>query len=107
MNIKIKFKVLGLGYNDFFQAYIKIFDTNNNLIYEGYTYNSYLDINLCENTYYNVFVKVCSKSAFIPIYTNQDIFIFNLNRSTNRTITFILRDYFYNLPIKRGEITFE
>lgn len=38
------------------------------------------------------------------IYTNMNNYIFSFNNTVNRTITLFLKDYYYNLPIERGEI---
>lgn len=99
MNIKIIF--YGLGYNEFYQANVKIYDQNKNLIINKNTYNNKIEINLKKNKIYHLIAKTCNKTISTYIYTNNNIFIFNF-QNNRRIITFSLRDYFYNLPIERG-----
>lgn len=105
---KIKLKFYGLGYNDINQAYIKIYDINNNLIYEGQTYNNEIIICLNENNIYNLYAYTCYETLNKSFYVYDQYeynFIFN-NIIYDNTITFLLTDYNYsNLPIERGEIT--
>lgn len=106
MNINLIF--IGTGYNDRFQAYIKIYDINNNLIYEGYTYNGCINICLNKNNYYKIIATLDNDILNGVIYTNQTIYKFIFNRSyisIPNITTFILTDYNYNnLPIEKGEI---
>lgn len=101
MNIKIIF--YGLGYNEFYQANIKIYDKNKKLIVNQNTYNNKIELNLKRHEIYHLIAKTCNKTINTYIYTNSNIFIFSFQN--NRIITFSLRDYFYNLPIERGYLT--
>ena len=102
----INIKFLGLGYNDFYQAYIEIYDLDNNLIYKGYTYNGKLIISLCKNKIYKLKAKSLNETMCVYLY-NKDNYVFIFNRAKfnySRIITFLLTDYYYNLPIEKGEI---
>ena len=98
---------IGTGYKDKYQAYIEIYDINNNLIYKDYTYNGYITICLKTNTYYKIKAILDNDVLNGVIYTNQIKYKFIFNRSyipINIT-TFILTDYNYkNLPIEKGEL---
>lgn len=101
-------KFLGLGYNEFYQAKIKICDLNNNKIFEGKTYNGKIKICLKENNIYKL--KAVSLNEKINTYfyvSKKDIYVFAFDRTKipiNRIITFLLTDYYYNLPIGKGEL---
>ena len=105
---KIKIKFFGLGYKNNNQANILIYDECN-LIYSGQTYNGELEINLNRNKIYRICAYVEDEMIDGVIYTNKDIHCFSFNRSLikvqeGRPITFILTDYYYNLPIEKGEL---
>ena len=105
MNVKLKF--YGLGINDNYQANVSIYE-DGMLIYDGQTYNGELIICLNSNVRYRIIAT--SYGDIIDTYfslTGKDVYYFFFNRSfinKNQSITFILRDYFYNLPIERGEL---
>ena len=98
---------IGTGYKERYQSYIEIYDLNNKLIYEGYTYNGCISICLKNNTYYKIKAILDNDILNGVIYTNQTIYKFIFNRSyipINIT-TFIVTDYNYNnLPIEKGEL---
>ena len=103
-NVKLKF--YGLGYNEYFQATICIYD-DNKLIYEGQTYNGLLCICLGQNKKYKIIATTLNEVLEKYLYIgNMDIYYFFFNRSiiSNRTVTFALKDYYYNLPIERGKL---
>ena len=113
-NIKIKLKFIGTGYNNDYQACVKIYDFNT-LLYQKQTYNGKLTINLKENKLYKIVASSCDETINTSIYItkNSQIFIFKFNRGvlqnnypTNiRTITFLLNDANYdNLPVEKGEM---
>lgn len=100
----VKLKFIGAGYNDKYQAYVKVFD-NKNIIYEGYTNNSYLEICLQERKCYKVIAQLCNRyinKSFLVTKTYDDyIFSFPILKK----VTFLLTDYYYeNLPIQKGEL---
>ncbi|MBQ2639400.1 MAG: hypothetical protein IJF92_01355 [Bacilli bacterium] len=106
---KIKLIFTGLGYNNRFQAYTKIYNSNNKLIYEGKTYNGELELCLKKNNCYRL--EAISKDEIIDIwfYVNKTrkCYLFKFRRSIieNNPITFLLTDYYYsNLPIEKGEL---
>ena len=105
-NINIKIKFIGIGINDNNQAKVIIYDSIGNIIYEGLTYNGELCINLFKNTTYKICALFYNERIVRYIYTNTCEYIFMFNHSTvsRRTITFLLKDYYYNLPIERGKI---
>jgi len=105
---EVTLKFIGTGYKDIYQANIKIYDMNNKLIYDCYTYNGYINIYLKECCYYKVNATLNDEILNGAIYINKDMYTFIFNRSyiSNSTITtFILTDYNYNnLPIEKGEL---
>ena len=106
---KISIILYGLGVGNFFQANIKIFDQNNNLILNTTTYNGRIDVYLKENETYRVCAYSCGETINKVIYVDciYDKYSFYFSRVlNNNTITFLLTDYYYNLPIKKGEILF-
>ena len=104
-NIKI-LKFIGTGINNNYQVNVKIY-SGNNLIFEGITYNGKIKVNLCENKVYRIEARFLSELTIINLYVSRKCkYVFALQHSfiSNRTITFVLVDYNYNLPIERGEI---
>ena len=106
-----KIKFLGLGYNDYYQANIKIYDLNNKLIYEGKTYNSEIIIHLKKNKLYKLNATSLCETIKVCFYvSNIDEYVFafdrvKININSMRNITFLLTDYYYNnLPIEKGEL---
>ena len=105
---EVKLKFIGLGYNNLYQANIKIYK-GNTLVYKGKTYNSELTVCLKEHTLYKLIATSIDEviNTNFYVYNDEYIFVFNRGRyqTNNRTITFLLTDYYYNnLPIERGEI---
>ena len=109
-NIKLKF--YGLGYNNNYQADILVYDINNNIVYEGKTYNSEIIICLEKNRVYKLVANSLGDIICTIFYIGNNCeynFAFNRAINTNirkdSSITFLLTDYYYNnLPIERGEI---
>ena len=108
---EIEIKFLGLGYNKFYQANIWIYDSNNNLVYKGKTYNSKINICLKKNKLYKLKATSLNENINTCFYvSNLDSYIFIFDRAKNtirqnRKITFLLTDYYYNnLPIEKGEL---
>jgi len=96
---KVTFKFIGLDFN---KIYIKVLDNNMNTIYNTETYKE-IDLCLEENNSYLLIAReknrVLKRVICIDNKTNKFIFSFY-----NRIITFLLKDYYYNLPIKKGEL---
>ena len=101
---KVNLKFIGLGYNNYYQACIKIYDKCNNLIFEDKTYNGIVSVELEENEVYRLIADSCRNRLNIVFFVNEcrDCYCFNFQN--NRIITFLLRDFYYNLPIEKGEI---
>lgn len=108
-NIDVNIRFIGLGINDNYQALVKIYDSNNNIVFDSITYNG--KINVVLNKYCTYKLDVHFFTEFITTYMYitkcNYIFIFNHSIYNKRTITFSLRDYYYNLPIERGKIYYE
>lgn len=108
--MKIKIKIFGLGYNDYYQASILIYDINNNLIMSKKTYNGVIEVKLKRNNLYKLVIQAPNEIKEKNIYIGKNnCYCFflksNLININNQTITFQLTDYFYdNLKIERGEI---
>lgn len=105
--MKVKLKFNGLGINNKNQANILIYDNFGNLIYNGQTYNGILNICLNENCVYHLIANSCSDKIDTYFYVNNYEYIFNFKRSLikqNNSITLLLTDYYYNLPIEKGEL---
>lgn len=103
--IKVRIKYIGLGYKDNNQAYVKIY-CHNNLVYEGMTYNGEIYVNLNYHDVYIIEARFYSEYIRNSIYVNRCsyTFIFNHSMYVRPTITLSLRDYYYNLPIEKGEL---
>ena len=104
--MNVCFKFYGLGYDNYYQACVYIYDSFNNLVYSGQTYNGKLEVCLKANARYKVVATFFGEVLVRYICGNlcSYIFIFNHAILQNQSITFILTDYFYNLPIGRGEL---
>ncbi len=104
-NVYLKF--YGLGYNSSFQAFVRVYDNMNNLIYEGLTYDGILNIYLKIGATYKVVATFLNETLIKGLYINRNdtyIFMFEHSMLKNNSITFLLTDYYYNLPIERGEL---
>ena len=104
----VKLKFMGTGYKDKYQAYVKVLD-NQDIIYEGYTNNGYVELCLKKRKCYKVIAYLCNKylkSSFL-VTKSHEVYIFSFydNFPILRKITFLLTDYYYkNLPIQKGEL---
>lgn len=81
------------------KVYIKILD-HDYLVYEGLICN---EIELCLEEYkvYKIIAISNNTKLVTSFYVNDN---YNYYFSFNRFIIFLLRDYYYNLPIERGEL---
>ena len=106
-NIIIKLKFIGIGYNDKYQANISIY-YDNKLIYDCITYNGILEVEVDRNNIYRIEAEFLNERINTSIIANrcEYVFIFNHILYNRRTITFLLTDYYYNLPIEKGELNF-
>lgn len=101
-NIKT-LRFIGTGYNNYYQAHIKIFN-NDELIYEGITYNGRINICLKEELIYKIEAYLFNKETYYIYINKNNIYTLILNHALYKTITILLVDYYYNLPIEKGEI---
>ena len=109
---KYKIRFLNVGYNDSYQVKLKIYDSNNKLVFSGTTYNGEITILLKKNKVYRLEAYFLNEKICTSFYTSNEynlLFFFNhsiINQPdiTIHTVTFLLTDYYYNLPIEKGEI---
>ena len=103
--IKIILKFLNVGIKNKYQANIKIYDGNKKII-ESKTYNGEICLTLEKNKIYGIKATFLNNIINTYFYTNSDLFIFKFttNEILARTIILSLTDYYYNIPIERGEI---
>lgn len=100
---KIKIVFNGL---DFYEAYIFIYDCNNNLLFEGLTCNHKIEVCLEEYNVYKIKAITNNTKLVTSFYINcNSTYRFSfVNSIQNNPITFLLTDYYYDLPIERGEL---
>ena len=101
-NIKI-IKFIGTGYNNHYQAHIKILNKNI-LVYEGITYNGEINICLEEGIIYKIEVYFIKKEIYYLYISKNKKYTFVLDNALYKTITISLVDFYYNLPIEKGEM---
>lgn len=97
---EVTFKIIGIGCI----ANITIYDNKKSIIYDTKIYNGKIKLCLKENNSYLLIVRknnrVLKRVICIDDKTNKFIFSFY----NYRIITFLLKDYYYNLPIMKGEL---
>lgn len=109
---KINLIFYGLGFKNFFQANIRVFDQCNNIVFSGTTYNGKLELCLRKNMAYRLYAESCGEFINTAFYVKDDYcnykFYFSRAIPVNdeEPITLLLTDYYYNLPIEKGEIIF-
>ena len=79
-------------------------ETIHDFVYKGKTYNGSINIYLNNHHYYKIKAIACGEIINSGIYINRTIYIFPFKRAQilNNTITFVLTDTYYNLPIEKG-----
>lgn len=105
---RIKLKFIGLGFENKVQASVLIYDGCNNIIYDGYTFNGCVGVELEDNRAYKLIATSLGDCISVIFYVDDKIceykFAFErsiFNNINNKTITFT--DYNYsNLPIEKG-----
>ena len=105
MSVNLKFN--GLGYNDYLQADVKLYDNNCNLIYEGRTFDGEVSLYLEEDNCYKLYAYSCGRYINLWFYVSMknSCYKFNFNNIEDNNVTFLLTDYYYdNLPIQKGEL---
>lgn len=101
-NIKT-LRFIGTGYNNNYQAQIKIYHKNI-LIFEGKTYNGKINVCLKESLVYRIEVYFLKKQTYYLYISKNKTYTLILDNALYKTITISLVDFYYNLPIERGEI---
>ena len=106
----IKIRILGTGINDACQVCVSIFNSCGDLVYEGLTYNGCIYVNLCACEGYIITIRGCvinkREVFYVDKYTSSYTFnTYELNSGVQNVVTFQLLDFFYNLPIMKGELT--
>lgn len=97
----INIHIIGIGYNNKYQAYIKLYDKNS-LISEGHTFNGIYNVCLY-NKAYKILIYFNNKVYSYIFIPKKDIYL-KVNYITIQT--FILTDkYYIGLPIMKGEIS--
>ena len=105
----IQLRIIGTGYNNYYQAIVNIYDKNNHLICSKMTYNGVLNVCLKTSTCYFLIIKWgCStlkKVIYIGAKPLRYTIVLNHAIIKQNHITFVLTDQFYdNLPIKKGKV---
>ena len=106
--MEVYLRFVGLGYKNINQACVYVYDLNNNLVIKKNSYNGYIKVCLKTNNIYRVYVcsqnEVINKCFYVNNYNNNYVFAFNRSiiNNNNKVYTFLLKDYYYNLPIERG-----
>ena len=108
----IYLRFVGLGYSNINQAIVCVYDEYNNIICNKKTYDGYIKVCLNINQKYRVYVmsmgEVINSYFYVTKYNTNYIFAFPRSRCINtmvsRPITFLLKDYYYNLPIEKGKM---
>lgn len=110
--MKIQLRFIGTGINDLYQARVKIYDTNHNLIKDATTYNGIIRFKALKNSVYLISVRFLNTKRIIPLYIKNkctyEIILCNNYLNNSNPITFLLTDANYlDLPIMKGEIIYE
>ena len=105
----MKIRLIGTGYQEYYQADVKIYDEENNLICKTKTYNGELNLNLLANKTYHIEANLLGTTLKSSFYTNKCEFVFifpySYKRNQTNSTTFRLTDKVYkNLPIEKGKI---
>ena len=95
-----------LGYKNYNQADVIIYDECNNIIYNQKTYNGRITISLNKYNYYKLKAKISNDIIFAYFKPKEKLYLsFNKECNCKNIVTFILTDYYYNMPIEKGLIT--
>ncbi len=105
---KYYIKFLNVGIGKLYQVNVKIYDKNNCIIFDGTTFNGELFVKLKQNSIYKLVATFFNEKICTSFYTtceNKIILWFEHSIIPDvETVTFLLTDYYYNLPIEKGEI---
>ena len=102
--IKVILKFLGVGIKNKYQANIKIYYNEKEII-ESKTYNGEICLKLEKNKIYRLQATFLNNVINTYFYTNNNLYVFSfMPNKLNRTIILSLTDYYYDIPIERGKI---
>ena len=109
--MKITLRFIGLGYRDSYQARVKIYNKNHELLIDDITYNGTITFKGCNKEIYIIKVNYFNGFVNIPLYINNqytyEFILFKNQTEKTRLITFLLTDANYlGLYIKKGEIIY-
>ena len=81
--------------------YLKIYDSNCNIIFDNYMCNGN-NVLLEKNKFYKINIISNNTSYTTAIYVSDKTNSFTFG--INRIVTFLLKDFYYDKPIEKGEI---
>jgi len=102
----MKIKFAGLGIGNEYQAYVKVYD-GDKLIFEGFSVNGEIYVPLTKNKVYRVWARFFDEVINTSIYSGGACRLFFEHSILEpplepQTVTFLLRDFYYDIPIERG-----
>ena len=107
---KVELYFRGSGACNVFQPKVYLYDCHYNLIESGKTKSGHISFCLKKGYYYfNAFLNNYKIAGVIVVNKKSNKYVFAFpwaiySRLNSRTITFLLMDEVYHLPIERGEI---
>jgi len=109
---KITLRFVGLGYQNKYQAKVMVYDINNQLVFDGKTYNGEVTLSVCKNQGYRIVAKFFQEVICMNIYVNEFVHCYVIpfshvisNALEENTVNFLLTDQNYDgLPLERGEL---
>ena len=101
----LKLKFFGLGIKDNLQSLVELY-SDGKLIFSGLTYNGEICFNNLDDGVYFMKASFLNETIVSLLYNKKSTYYFFFNHSyfSRKIITFTLMDYFYSLPIERGEL---
>ena len=110
---KVKLIFIGAGICEKYEACVSIYNECGKLVFKGKTKKGKITLNLRKKEVYKLIAKSCGETIYGAFYVkdckDKYVFVFqrgiiNIETPEERTITFLLTDLNYNLPIEKGEI---
>ena len=106
---KVELYFRGSGVCNVFQPKVYLYDCHYNILEQGKTKSGYISFCLKKGYYYfRAFLNDYKIAGVITVNKERNKYVFAfpwaIYKTDNRTITFLLMDEVYHLPIERGEI---